>query len=342
MHAAGIGLLVGRQVGLEKQAGEAENAVQRRAKLVADGCEEARLGLVRRLRLLAGLDQRLLDLLARSDVARDRINWPEGAGIVAHADVDPGVPARALDGVETQVARLDVAGFMGFAGRRFLDRLQRQRAAEHLAERMAEGAGEGGVDEGDAAVAIAVDDEIALGIDQAAIALLAFAQLPGGIGKRFDLALEAAILLRDPVELAARLGIVDARGAPQAGGAEKDGDRPHDRRDLGVDKGEGEGEQADEAGNDSEGGGRDAARHRPCWRRFTRFGARPRDDRFGRGLFWSGGGSLHRHIRTRQPSGHGCRPSQCQDMLSKSLTGRRAPARRHPQAATASRSPATR
>ena len=53
--AADIGLLVGRQPRLEEKPGQAEDAVERRAELVADGGEEARLRRVGGFRLPPGL-----------------------------------------------------------------------------------------------------------------------------------------------------------------------------------------------------------------------------------------------------------------------------------------------
>ena len=55
MNAADIGLLVGREPRLQKQPGEAENAVERGAEFVTDRREQARFRRVRRLGLLPGL-----------------------------------------------------------------------------------------------------------------------------------------------------------------------------------------------------------------------------------------------------------------------------------------------
>ena len=49
----GVGDLLGRELGVEQQVGHAEHAVERRADLVADHGEEARLGAVGGLRLVA-------------------------------------------------------------------------------------------------------------------------------------------------------------------------------------------------------------------------------------------------------------------------------------------------
>ncbi len=63
--------LLGRQRGVEQQVGHAEQAVERRADLVADGGEEARLGAVGGFRLVARELERLLGFDAAGDVAAD-------------------------------------------------------------------------------------------------------------------------------------------------------------------------------------------------------------------------------------------------------------------------------
>ena len=56
--AVGVGRLLGRQRRVEQQVRHAEDAVERRPDLVRDDREEARLGAVRRLRLVAGIGER--------------------------------------------------------------------------------------------------------------------------------------------------------------------------------------------------------------------------------------------------------------------------------------------
>ena len=216
LHAARIGLLVGRQSCLAKQPGQAEDAVQRRAELVTDGGEHARLRLARRLGPLARFDQRPLDLLALGDVARDRIDRSDGAGFVPHLNIDPGEPTRTGHRLEFEVARSDIGGraipLSVVASR--LDRPQLEPPAGERVGRHAEGLGEGLIDEGDPSRPVGMDDEASLGLDQAAIALFAFTQFPCRIGERLEAAGEIAIVGREPADLGSEPPLVDPGCAP--------------------------------------------------------------------------------------------------------------------------------
>ena len=59
MRGLDVSALLGRQRGVEQQVGHAENAVERRADLVRDRGEEARLGAVGGFGLVARLRERL-------------------------------------------------------------------------------------------------------------------------------------------------------------------------------------------------------------------------------------------------------------------------------------------
>ncbi len=72
-------LLLVRQRGVEQEFGHAEDAVHRRADLVAHVGQEARLGDAGGLGHFLGLGQRLLDPLAAGDVAADAAIAPEYA-----------------------------------------------------------------------------------------------------------------------------------------------------------------------------------------------------------------------------------------------------------------------
>jgi hypothetical protein len=161
LHGADIGRLLGSGRGVEEEPGHAEDAVQRRAELVADGREEARFRLARRLGLGAGLVQGALGSDPFGDVA---------AG--AHAV-----------GADARGAALD--------HRRTL-----ARADQRLAGRSHE-LGEALVREGDAPRPVALDDDVELGLDQAAVALLGFGKPPGAVLEALDLRLERRGVARE-------------------------------------------------------------------------------------------------------------------------------------------------
>ena len=69
----GISELLRRQRCVEQQIGHAEHAVERRANLVTDHREEARLGAIGGFRLVARLRERMLGLDAIGDVAADAL-----------------------------------------------------------------------------------------------------------------------------------------------------------------------------------------------------------------------------------------------------------------------------
>ena len=96
LHRLGVGGLFGRQRRVEQQLRHAEDAVQRRADLVRDHREEAPLGAVGRLGLVARLGERVFALGAVGDVAADALDLAHARGGIADRDVAPGDPARAI------------------------------------------------------------------------------------------------------------------------------------------------------------------------------------------------------------------------------------------------------
>ncbi len=94
-------------------------------------------------------------------------------------------------------------------------RHERQRLADETLRRAAEGLGEGGIDERDFAGGVATHDQVALGVDQAAVAFLAFAKLPGGVGQRLELVGEPHVFGGQPGAPRGELLLVDPLRAPQ-------------------------------------------------------------------------------------------------------------------------------
>ena len=103
---AGIGALLGRQLGVEQQPGHAEDAVHRRSDLVAHRGEEAGF----RLACLHCLVARLLQLKLRrallGDVAADALDLAGSALRVGGGKILPDEPARTESGREFDDAAL--------------------------------------------------------------------------------------------------------------------------------------------------------------------------------------------------------------------------------------------
>jgi hypothetical protein len=122
-------------------------------------------------------------------------------------DISPGIPAPAIDGDE-----LDIA-WRSRCGRG--ERHQRKRLANEFFRPAVERPGEGRVGEGNAAAGITADDEIALVVDQAAIDLLAFTQLPRRIGKSLKFGMQTDVLLGLAFEIGIQANTIGAAGAPE-------------------------------------------------------------------------------------------------------------------------------
>jgi hypothetical protein len=178
---------------------------------VADGGEEAGLGLARRLGAVACVEQVVLGGDAARHVATDALAL--GAAVADGEGLDPGDPddaAAELDGlVEDARARGRQAHVADLAH----DRLP--AAADELLAGPAGEAREGVVAVDDAPVLGAAHDDVALGFDQAAIMLSAFGQFPDRIMEGLDLGFE-------PVDLGEK--------GPAAPGDEPHHGRDHDQR----------------------------------------------------------------------------------------------------------------
>ena len=94
LHRPGIGHLLRRQRRIHQQPAHADDAVERRADLVAGHRQEPRLGAARRVGLVAGLGQRAFALGAVGDVAADALHLRRLAGVVADEALAPGDPSR--------------------------------------------------------------------------------------------------------------------------------------------------------------------------------------------------------------------------------------------------------
>ena len=247
LHRLDIGRLFRRQRRIHQQAAHADDTVQRRADFVARHREEARLGAAGRIGLVAGLGERALALGAIGDVAADALQFGRSAGVVAHQSFAPGDPARAERACDLLVVDAGAAGFerdVALFENDELDRVSDQRVTVRLRQFAI-----GVVGKGDAAVSVAQHDQVALGFEQAAGALLGFLQFPVPVGHRF-------VVQGDLAQLLAHHAEPEAQGRDrEAGECEQEADA--DRECIGVVAGIFRAGAGDEAKRAAEGGGED-------------------------------------------------------------------------------------
>ncbi len=145
--------------------------------------QEARLGAVGGVGLIAGLAERALGLGAVGDVAADALHF---GGRGRHR-CGPGLRARRSSAGPSAVAifwswiRVPLLSQRGVA---LLQHVEREPAADQRSARLSGELAIGVVGEGDAAVAVAQHDQVALRFEQAAGALLGFLQFPIAVDQR--------------------------------------------------------------------------------------------------------------------------------------------------------------
>jgi hypothetical protein len=169
LDRADIGRLLGSRRGVEQKVGHAEDAVQRRAELVTDGREEARL----RLACGLGANARLLELALRRDALGDVAPGAHelgGAAVPGHGGLDPGQPAHARLRLDRLVD--DARAVVADPRQPALDDGRPLLGADQALGRAAHELGEALVGKGDAPGTVALDDKIELRLDEAAVALL--------------------------------------------------------------------------------------------------------------------------------------------------------------------------
>ena len=145
--------------------------------------EEARLGAVGGIGLIARFGERPLALGALGDIAADALHFGRMACVAANEALAPGDPSRPERACDFLVVDAGAAGFP--RGVALLKHGKRKMAAD---QRVAGLTGEGAksvVDEGDAASRVAQHDQIVLRFEQAAGALLGFLQFPVTVRERF-------------------------------------------------------------------------------------------------------------------------------------------------------------
>ena len=100
LDGVGIGALLGRELGVAHQRRHAEDAVHRRADLVAHGGQEARLGPVGGLRLLARLRQLGLGAAPLGNVAAETLHLGDRHRAGRNGMLVPLEPTRAASGLD--------------------------------------------------------------------------------------------------------------------------------------------------------------------------------------------------------------------------------------------------
>ena len=185
--------------------------------------QEARLGAVGGVGVVAGLAERAFGLGAVGDVAADALHLGRLAGIGADQAFAPGDPARPERGRDLLVVNPGAVGLE--RGVALLEHVEREAAADQRVARLFRQFAIGVVDEGDAAVAVAQHDQVALRFEQAAGALLGLLQFPIAVGQRFVVQRDLAHLLAHPAQPEAQRGERDAGQREQEAGADREGVR---------------------------------------------------------------------------------------------------------------------
>ncbi len=185
-HGLDVGALLGIEAGAEHEVGHAEDAIQRRAHLVADGGEEARFRPAGRL----GTDQGRVAGPDGLDPGGHVAARPQPVHRIAMGDrhLNEGEPARApVDGAHLRLeaphavgAGLDLAPFQD---------LQVDLSADEVDGFAAEKPCVTRVGVGDAAADVALDDHFGRGRDERAKPILALGDPPDAVVQALGLGL---------------------------------------------------------------------------------------------------------------------------------------------------------
>ena len=224
LHRLGIGRLLGRERGIEQQIGHADDAVERRANLVRHHGQEPRFGAAGGFRLVARLAERVLGGHPIGDVAADALQLGARLCGRAHQHVAPRDPARAVAAGDLLVMRTGAVRHDREVA--LHDHVEPEGLAEQRFARRPRQRAKGVVGVGDAPLAVAPDDDVALRLEKALGALLGLLELPIAVAQ-----------LLDPLAQCAPLRAQDSGARPQQpdrpAGRSEHGGRP-DREQIGV------------------------------------------------------------------------------------------------------------
>ncbi len=181
--------MLGGERGAAEEAGEADDAVDGGADLVADDGEELALGAVGGFGGLLGVAQGELGLFAHGDIVADGLVFEELAVAVLDGAVGPLDDARgAVGGGEGGLESGGLGPGVEHAPRGEAVGEHGPGLAEEFGAFAAEELGVGAVDESEAAVGFVAADEVVLVLDDGAVAGLGFLEAAGHL---LDLAGEA-------------------------------------------------------------------------------------------------------------------------------------------------------
>ena len=208
--------------------------------------EEPRLGTAGCIGLIARFGKRALGLGAVGDVAADALHLGRPAGVAtdeAFAPCDPSRLQRAGDLLVMNSRAIRIERALAL-----LKHGECEAAADQRAARLPGQFAIGVVDEGDGACGIAQHDQVALGFEQAAGALLGLLQFPIAVGQRLVAQCHLAMFLAHPAQAGAQGGEREAGNCEQEAGA--------DRKGVGVIAGLFGSASSDESIGAAEGGGK--------------------------------------------------------------------------------------
>jgi hypothetical protein len=190
---------------------------------VAGHGEEARLGAIGGIGLVAGLGKRAFGFSAVGDVAADALHFRRRAGVRSNQAFAPGDPARSERAGDLLV--VNPCAVLLQRGVALLKYSQHELAADQRAARLLGQFAIGVVDEGDAALGVPQHDQVALRFEQAAGALFGLLQFPIAVGQRFVVERDLAHLLAHPAQPEAQGRERDAGDREQEAGADRKGVR---------------------------------------------------------------------------------------------------------------------
>ena len=144
--------------------------------------EEPRLGTAGCIGLIARFGKRALGLGAVGDVAADALHFGRPAGVATHEAFAPCDPSRLQRAGDLLVMNPRAVRLK--RGLALLKDGECEATADQRASRLLGQFAIGVVDEGDSARRIAQHDQVALGFEQAAGALLGLLQFPIAVGQR--------------------------------------------------------------------------------------------------------------------------------------------------------------
>ena len=170
---------------IQQQSAHADDAVEGRAYFMGGHRKEARLGAVGGIGLIAGLAERTLGLGAIGYVAAGgtyciSAGWPASVRTRPSLHAIHRGPERASDLLVVDPG----TGWLERGGALLKDN-EFEGAADQRAARLLRQFAKRVVDECDAALGIAQNDQVALGFEQTAGAFLGFLQFPIAVGQGF-------------------------------------------------------------------------------------------------------------------------------------------------------------